>query len=51
MAAQACFCMNIVVMTCYANLGEEALVFGLNQAEARVMVTSGDLLASVCVIF
>lgn len=47
MAAQACFCMNIVVMTCYANLGEEALVFGLNQAEARVMVTSGDLLASI----
>lgn len=46
-AAQGAFTQNIVVMTVYANLGEEALLHGLNQAECSHMVTSGDLLLSV----
>lgn len=47
MAAHGAFTQNIVVMTVYSNLGEEALLHGLNQAECTHMVTSGDLLLSV----
>ena len=46
-AAHGAFSQNIVTMTIYANLGEEALVFGLTETEAPVMVTSGDLLKIV----
>ena len=45
-AANAAFTQNLVVMTIYANLGEEALIHGLNQCEASHMITSGDLLDS-----
>jgi len=46
-AANAAFTQSICVMTCYANLGEEALLHGLNEAEIEHIVTSGDLLASL----
>jgi len=44
LAAQAAFTQNIIVMTAYANLGEEALVHSLTQAECTHVLTSGDLL-------
>jgi long-chain acyl-CoA synthetase len=43
MSAHAMFTQNLVVMTVYANLGEEALIHGLNEAEITHMITSGDL--------
>jgi long-chain acyl-CoA synthetase len=46
-SAHACFSQSLVVMTVYANLGDEALVHGLNEAEVTHMVTSGDLLQSL----
>lgn len=48
MSAHAMFSQSMVVMTVYANLGEEALIHGLNEAEVTTMITSGDLPQSVC---
>lgn len=36
------FC--IAVVTLYATLGEEAIVYGINQAEVEVVITDGHLL-------
>ena len=33
-----------VVVTLYATLGEEAIVYGINQAEVEVVITDGHLL-------
>lgn len=43
-ASRACYCHGYVVFTVYANLGEDALVFALNQGEIRTMVTNASLL-------
>jgi long-chain acyl-CoA synthetase len=48
--AQACFHQGIVVSTSYANLGQEALVYAINQTESAVVFTDASLvgmLASV----
>jgi long-chain acyl-CoA synthetase len=48
--AQACFHQGIVVSTSYANLGQEALVYAINQTEAAIVCTDATLvgmLASV----
>eukprot|EP01126_Amoeba_proteus_P005535 TRINITY_DN1186_c0_g5_i1.p1 TRINITY_DN1186_c0_g5~~TRINITY_DN1186_c0_g5_i1.p1 ORF type:complete len:612 (-),score=97.94 TRINITY_DN1186_c0_g5_i1:416-2251(-) len=47
LSAQAAFSQSIVVMTVYANLGEEALVYGLNQSKCSHIITSGELLGSL----
>jgi len=47
MSAHACFSQSLVVVTVYANLGEEALVHGLNEAEVTHMITSADLLPTL----
>jgi long-subunit acyl-CoA synthetase (AMP-forming) len=44
LASRACYCHAYVVFTVYANLGEDALVFALNQGEIRNMVTNASLL-------
>ncbi|CAB3999809.1 long-chain-fatty-acid-- ligase 4-like, partial [Paramuricea clavata] len=43
-AAQSCFSYNFPVVTLYATLGEEAIVYGINQAEVEVVITDGHLL-------
>lgn len=47
LASRACYCHSYVVFTVYANLGEDALVFALNQGEIRVMVTGATLLRTL----
>ncbi|KAJ3588392.1 hypothetical protein NHX12_011985 [Muraenolepis orangiensis] len=42
--AQACFRCNFPLVTFYATLGEEAVVFGLNEAGVTHLVTSAELL-------
>lgn len=44
LTARACYCHSYVVFTVYANLGEDALVFALNQGDIRYMVTNSSLL-------
>jgi len=46
-ASRACYCHGYVVFTVYANLGEDALVFALNQGEIRTMVTNASLLRTL----
>lgn len=43
-AAMACFRYNIPVVTLYANLGEEAIIHGINETEASLIITSHELL-------
>lgn len=43
-AAQSCFAYNFPVVTLYATLGEEAIVYGINQVEVEVVITDGHLL-------
>lgn len=45
--ALACFKINVVVVTQYATLGLPALVFGVNQTDARFIIASGDTLTKV----
>ena len=49
-ASRACYCHSYVVFTVYANLGEDALVFALNQGEIRFMVTGAPLLRTLAKI-
>ncbi|XP_067949293.1 long-chain-fatty-acid--CoA ligase 4-like [Watersipora subatra] len=42
-AAQACFRQNFPVITLYATLGDEAIIYGINQTEVTHIVTSADL--------
>lgn len=44
MAAQACFRMNVPVVTLYATLGLEGIIHGINETEATHVITSQDLL-------
>jgi len=50
LAARACYCQSYVVFTVYANLGEDALVFALNQGEIKYMLTNATLLRLVAKI-
>lgn len=49
-ASRASYCQSIVVFTVYANLGEDALVFALNQGEIEYMITNSTLLRLVAKI-
>ncbi|KAL0994291.1 hypothetical protein UPYG_G00120290 [Umbra pygmaea] len=42
--AQACFRRNFPLVTLYATLGEEAVVYGLNECGATHLITSTELL-------
>merc|ERR1719334_755764 len=44
LTAQACFKQNFPVVTLYTNLGEEAVVHGLNETEVDTVITSPELL-------
>jgi len=42
--AQACFKQNFPVVTLYTNLGEDAVIHGLNETEVETVITSHELL-------
>lgn len=44
MTSHACFAQSISVVTMYANLGDEAVLFGMQDTKAEFILTSGDLL-------
>ena len=44
MAAFGAFSQSLVVATMYTNLGDEAVIYGLNETEVEVVVTSHELL-------
>lgn len=44
LAAQACFHRNFPVVTIYATLGDEALLYGFNEVESKYVVTDAALL-------
>ncbi|GAB6031144.1 hypothetical protein CHUAL_007947 [Chamberlinius hualienensis] len=46
-ACIACFKSNITVTTLYANLGDDALVHGINETESSLVITSYDLLSKL----
>lgn len=50
LASRACYCHSFVVFTVYANLGEDALVFALNQGDIQYVVTNSSLLRMVAKI-
>lgn len=43
-AAYGCFKQNLIVVTLYATLGEEAIAHGINETEVDIVITSHDLL-------
>ncbi|XP_023240362.1 long-chain-fatty-acid--CoA ligase 4-like [Centruroides sculpturatus] len=45
--SHACFRTGIVVATCYTNLGEEGLTYGINQVESPYLITYAELLPTV----
>lgn len=45
--AQACFSQSIVLVTSYANLGEQALEFGIQECELPLMVTNASLVPTL----
>mmetsp|Transcript_16179 Transcript_16179/g.21262 ORF Transcript_16179/g.21262 Transcript_16179/m.21262 type:complete len:719 (-) Transcript_16179:183-2339(-) len=47
LAAQGCFQHGIVVATTYANLGEEAVTYGIDQTETEVVFTDAALVPLV----
>ncbi|XP_023343813.1 LOW QUALITY PROTEIN: long-chain-fatty-acid--CoA ligase 4-like [Eurytemora carolleeae] len=42
--AQACFKQTFPVVTLYTNLGDDAVIHGINQTEVEIVVTTFDLL-------
>lgn len=44
LTALACFRRRVIVCTIYATLGDEGIVFSVNETEGRVMITSEELL-------
>lgn len=50
LASRACYTQSLVVFTVYANLGEDALVFALNQGEIGYMITNSTLMRMVAKI-
>jgi|TARA_B110000008_G_scaffold267018_2_gene293763 long-subunit acyl-CoA synthetase (AMP-forming) len=47
LTAQACFRMNLTVVTIYATLGEDGVKHGINQTKASVVVCDGKLLKTL----
>ena len=47
LTAQACFRMNLTVVTIYATLGEDGVKHGINQTQASVVVCDGKLLKTL----
>jgi len=47
LTAQACFRMNLTVVTIYATLGEDGVQHGINQTQASVVVCDGKLLKTL----
>lgn len=45
--AQACFSQSITLVTSYANLGEQALEFGIQECELPLMVTNASLVPTL----
>ena len=45
--AQACYTQNIVITTAYDNLGDDALIFSLNEGEITTLFTQTSLLKVV----
>lgn len=43
-AAYGCFKQNLIVVTIYATLGDEAIAHGINETEVDTVITSHDLL-------
>lgn len=43
-AAHGCFKQNIPLCTLYATLGDEAIIHGINETEASMVITTQDLL-------
>jgi len=46
-AAHACFSQNVTVVTIYANLGEEGLIYSLNDTTLTHILTDANLLGSL----
>ena len=44
LSAQACFKQSFPVVTLYTNLGEDATIHGINEAEVETVITSHELL-------
>ncbi|CAN8019594.1 unnamed protein product [Ixodes persulcatus] len=44
LTALACFRRRVIVCTIYATLGDEGIVFSVNETEGRVVITSEELL-------
>lgn len=49
-AARACSTQNLIVFTVYANLGEDALKYALNQGNIKYILTNGGLLKTLSTI-
>ena len=49
--ALACFKFNFTVATLYTNLGEDGVIYGINQCEANFICTSQELLPKLIKIF
>jgi long-chain acyl-CoA synthetase len=47
LSAYACFRVKITVVTLYATLGIDALPFGINQTNSKVVITSADQLSKI----
>eukprot|EP00794_Sanderia_malayensis_P011017 gene11017-12181_t len=50
-AAQACFAYNFPVVTIYATLGDDALIYGINESEANVIITDSHLVPKLKALF
>ena len=44
LTAQACFKQSFHVVTLYTNLGEDAVIHGINETQAETVITSHELL-------
>ena len=44
LSAQACFKQSFHVVTLYTNLGEDAVIHGINETQAETVITSHELL-------
>ena len=47
MSALACFRIKVTVVTLYSTLGIEALVYGIKQTNAEMLITSGEQLSKI----
>lgn len=47
LTSHACYRTNIIVATCYTNLGEEGLIYGINQVGSQYLITFSELLPKI----